>query len=261
MKPDKLLIGGLWLLFFAWVVSAQTNPDKKVLAVGASAGWQHESISEALTTVLQIGRETGLWETVIRTDTQLLTKRSLTHNARNLDDFDAVFFFTSGELPLDSEQKQALLSFVRSDGKGFLGAHSATDTFYEWPEFEELLGGYFDGHPWNRFDAAIVVEDSDFPAVRHLSPRFQVFDEIYQIRGFSLERSRLLLSLDTSAVDMNRAGVKHQQIPVAWYHHYGRGRVFYCGLGHEQAVWQRPDIRKMWLEAFRWTLGLADQAH
>ena len=68
-------------------------------------------------------------------NTQLITKKKLDGNARNLNYFDAIYLYTTGELPLDDEQKAALLSFVHDDGKGIIGGHSAIDTFYKWPEF------------------------------------------------------------------------------------------------------------------------------
>src|SRR5690606_24750671 len=98
------------------------------------------------------------WDTFIRTDTQLLTKEKLGMNAKNLDYFDAVFFMTTGDLPLSEQQKADFLSFIRDDGKGFLGAHNATDTFYQWPEYGEMIGGYFDGRASNELDAPISVE-------------------------------------------------------------------------------------------------------
>src|SRR5215831_13124103 len=40
-------------------------------------------------------------------------------------------------------QKSDFLSFIRDDGKGFVGVHSATITFTSWPEYGEMIGGYF----------------------------------------------------------------------------------------------------------------------
>src|SRR5262249_49421324 len=106
----------------------QRAPKKKrLLAIGASKGYQHDSVSHGMATLWKIGQETGLWDTYIKTDTQLLTKEKLGGNARNLDYFDALFFYTTGELDLNDQQKKDLLRFVRDDGKGFLGSHSATD--------------------------------------------------------------------------------------------------------------------------------------
>ncbi len=235
---------------------AQSGNKKRVLAIGTSMGWEHESVSDALGTLYQLGRETGLWETWIRTDTRSITKKDLAGNAKNLKYFDAVFFMTTGELPLDEQQKADLLSFVRDDGKGFLGAHNATDTCYKWPEYGELIGGWFDGHPWNTFLATVVMEDKDFPAMRHFPASFQIWDEIYQTKEFSRDRVRVLMKLDTSKVDMNAKGVKYKEIPITWVRNYGKGRVFYCGLGHPPEAWARADIRQMWIEAIKWVTGM-----
>lgn len=239
-------------------LAGQSTEKKKILAVGMSAGFEHDSVSDALAAIYNLGKETGIWDTYIRTDTELITKKKLDRNAKNLDFFDAVFFMTTGELPMDSSQKADLLSFIKDDGKGFLGAHNATDTFYEWPEYGEMVGGYFDGHPWNRFDATIKVEDRDFPATRHLPESFQIYDEIYQTKNFSRFRVRVLMSLDTSNLDMTVNGVHSNDIPIAWVRNYGQGRVFYCGLGHPPKVWDDPQVRTIWIEAAKWVLGLTE---
>lgn len=249
-----LLLAGLVLSYSV----GQEEGKKKLLAIGASAGFQHDSVSDALATLYLLGQQSGLWDTFIRTDTQLLTKQKLGMNARNLDYFDAVFFMTTGELPLDEQQKADFLSFIRDDGKGFLGAHNATDTFYKWSHYGDMIGGYFDGHPWNQFEAPIRVEDQDFPATAHFPSTFAIHDEIYQIRNFSRAKVHVLMSLDTSKVDMDKEGVKHSEIPVTWLREYGRGRVFYSGLGHRQEVWQRSDIQRMWLEAVKWAMKIEE---
>ncbi|MGH9722817.1 MAG: ThuA domain-containing protein, partial [Bryobacteraceae bacterium] len=123
---------------------------KKVLAIGRSAGFHHDSVSHGLATIWKLGQDTGLWDTYIKTDTELITRKKLSGNAKNLDYFDALFFYTTGELELDDEQKASFLAFVRDDGKGFLGSHSATDTLYKWSEYGDLIGGYFDRHPWHQ---------------------------------------------------------------------------------------------------------------
>lgn len=234
------------------------QPRKKLLAIGAVKGWQHDSVSHALGTLWKIGQESKLYDTYIRTDTQLITKKPLQGNAKNLNFFDAIFFYTTGELDMDDQQKAEFLSFVRDDGKGFLGAHSANDTFYQWPAFGDLIGGYFDLHPWNQFQAHIIVEDPDFPAMKPFAPRFTIYDEIYQVKDFSRDRVRVLMRLDADKVDLTVKGVHRtdKDFAVAWARNYGKGRVFYCGLGHREDVWDRPDVQKMWLEAIKWAMGL-----
>ena len=242
-------------LLAASALAAQPGPGrKKVLVVAQTKGYQHESVSTALAAFFNLGRESGLWDAVLRTDTQLVTKKKAGH--RNLDYFDAAVFYTTGELDLDAEQKAALLAFVREDGKGFLGVHSAVDTFYEWPEYGELIGAYFDGHPWNIFPARVIVEDRAHPATRHLPLAFEIRDEIYQMRNFSRNRVRVLLRLDETRVDLQRNGVKRTDgdFPLAWVREYGKGRVFYSAFGHTEESWSDPGIRKMLVEAMRWAL-------
>lgn len=251
-----VLVVSLWsLTAFA---QAPGKPKRNLLFIGQAKGYQHEAVSTAMATFYNLGRSSGLWNTQLRTDCTGITKKPLKWEAKNLDAFDAIVFFTDGDLDLDASQKADLLSFVRDDGKGFIGIHSAAITFTRWPEYGEMLGGYFDGHPWGQFNAPLVVEDSAFPGLKHFPERFLLFDEIYQIKQFSRQKSRVLLSLDAGKIDLARKGVRQteQGFPVIWAHHYGKGRVLYNGLGHVQAVWERPDFQKMWLDMIQWSMGL-----
>src|ERR1700749_4492440 len=133
------------LLTFALLVPTfllgQSPTKKHLLAIGEEKGYRHEAVSHALATIERLGRESGLWDTAIRTDTEVLTKKKLEYNAKNLNDFDAILFFTGGDLEMDATQKSDFLSFIHDDGKGFIGVHSATITFTNWPEYGEILGG------------------------------------------------------------------------------------------------------------------------
>ncbi len=249
---------GILFLGFAMCASPQAqNSKKRLLAVGASKGFQHDSISHALATYEKLGKETGLWDTYIRTDTQLLTKKKLGGNAKNIDYFDAVFFYTTGELDMDEEQKAALLSFVRDEGKGFIGGHSAADTFYKWPEYGDMIGAYFDLHPWHKV-VKINVEDRNFPATKHLPPSIELNDEIYQFKDWSRDKVRVLMSIDVSSVDLNAKMVKRtdKDFALVWVKQYGKGRVFFNALGHEDAVYDRPEIQKMMIESVKWVMGM-----
>jgi hypothetical protein len=97
------------LLAFALTLTAQPK-KKKVLAIGEVKGFQHDSVSHALATIERLGQESGVYDTYIRTDTQLLTKQKIeAGNAKNLNYFDAVIFYTTGELDMDDQQKKDLL--------------------------------------------------------------------------------------------------------------------------------------------------------
>jgi len=249
----------LLLILCCLAVSLQAQPKKKkILAIGEVAGYQHDSVSHGLATIERLGRETGLWDTYIRTDSQLVTKKNLEGNAHNLDYFDAVIFYTTGELKMDDQQKADLLSFVKEDGKGFIGIHSATDTFYNWPEYGEMIGGYFDEHPWGTFNAPVIVEDREFPGMDHFPEEFVILDEIYQHKNYSRDNVRVLMSLDASKLDMANPRVHRTDgdFAVTWVKNHGKGRVFYSNLGHREETYDRPDIQNMLVEGVKWTLGM-----
>jgi type 1 glutamine amidotransferase len=266
---DEMMVGFFNVVFDASMplkdlfplAQAQTSPPrKKLLVIGEEKGYRHEAIPHAMATIERLGRDTGLWDTVIRTDTEPLTKKKLEYNARNLNDFDAVLFYTGGTLEMDEQQKADFLSFVRDDGKGFIGVHSATITFTKWPEYGEMIGGYFDEHPWGTFDAPILVEDAAFPGMKQWPKAFTLKDEIYQVKNFSRDNTRVLMRLDPAKLDLANPRVHRtdNDFAVSWARMYGKGRVFYSTLGHVESNWDRPEMQKMYVEAIKWALGLVD---
>jgi len=247
----------LFVAFGLLNVARTQTQKKKLLAIGEVKGFQHDSVSHALATIEKLGYESGEWDTYIRTDCQLITKKKLEGNAKNLNYFDAVAFYTTGELDMDDSQKADLLSFVHDDGKGFIGIHSAADTFYKWPEYGEMIGGYFDQHPWMTFDAPVIIEDPGFPAMKGFPPAFTIHDEIYQLKNWSRDKCRVLARLDASKIDLTNPRVHRtdKDFVVAYAKMYGKGRVFYSTLGHVTENWDRPDVREMYVQAIRWSMG------
>jgi len=235
---------------------------KHVLVIGQTKGFEHDSVSTAMAAIFDMGKESGLWDTTLRTDTELLTKKDLKNNAKNLNYFDVLIFAsTTGELDLDAGQKEDMLSFIKEDGKGFVGIHAALDTNYNWPEYGEMIGGWFDQHPWMTFNAPILNEDPNFPAVRHFPGAFVKYDEIYQPKAWSRDKVNVLLSLDPAKLNYDNNSRIHRadhDFSVAWSKMYGKGRVFYSTLGHTEEAWQDPDIRKMYFEAIKWALRMTE---
>ena len=179
---------------------------------------------------------------------------------RHLDYFDAIIFYGQGDLPMTEEQKAAVMSFVREDGKGVLAAHSGTDSFRaSWPEYVEMVGGAFNHHPWHT-KVRVLVDDREFPATRHFPPSFEITDEIYQLNRYSRDKVRVLMRLDIGSVDMKAKNVERTDgdYAVTWARDWGKGRVFTSILGHRPEVWDRADIQKMWLDGIYWVLGLTE---
>lgn len=247
MRRGPLFFAIAWS-FVQLTGCAAFDLQRQVLYVTATYGYRHSDIEASVQVMQELARASGTLKIVHTEDVSLI-------NAENLRRFDAVYFFTSGELPLTAQQKADLLAFVRQ-GHGFGGSHSATDTFYTWPEYGDMIGGYFDGHPWTQ-QAAFRVEDSESPIVAHMAPGFRVLEEVYQFRAFSRDRVHVLLSLDTNSVDLNAPGVNRTDgdFPLAWIRKYGQGRVFYSAFGHFEENFQSPMFRTMLLKALEWLTG------
>jgi type 1 glutamine amidotransferase len=281
-----LNFGGAVAILASWLASvahaeAVQTPDpyaghKKVLIIGdihTGAQMAHDAISHALATLEHLGRESGAYIAFIRTDMQLVTKEgvfgtgdyaqggSKQSKGRNLDYFDAVVFYTNGSPPMTDRQKRDLLAFVHDDAKGFVAVHTATATFYDWPEYGAMVGGYFDNHPWMVFVAPVVVERPDFPGWSQLPHEFTLRDEMYQYRApYSRDRVDVLASLNARKLDLTNKNVHRadHDFPIAWVKNYGKGRVFSSTLGHTDASWDDPRVQSIYLEGIKWVLRLTD---
>ena len=207
----------------------------------ATAGFRHDSIATARQVVTSLGSSSGGF-------TVTATEDIASISAASLANYDVLFFaLTSGELAFTAEQRAAILSFVAS-GKGFLGAHSATDTLYEWPEYGALIGAYFQEHPWTRV-ASVVVEDRTHAATAGLGERFSIEEEFYTFRENPRSRVQVLLRLDAASVGSSG------DYPLAWVRSHGAGRVYYNALGHFPATWSDPRFQQQIAGAIRWAAG------
>ena len=225
---------------------------------------QHDSVSHALAVIERLGYESGAYDTFIRTDSNIVSKSPLKTTGQpasggpNLNNVDAIFFMGHRDVPLDEAQKGELLSFVRDEGKGFVAAHVGLTAFESWPEFGELLGARFDGHPVNG-PGTVVNEDPAFPATKHFPAAFDFTDEFYQPKEYSRDKIHVLLRLDLANVapgpSLHRPD---RDYPLAWAKTYGKGRVFYGSFSHAAATWDIRDVQQMYFEAIKWALGSTD---
>lgn len=221
---------------------------KKVLMLTHSAGFKYSYLPFAEVVIKKIGKESGAFETTTTQDCSSI-------NAENLKSYDALIFATSGELPMGYEQKRALIDFVKVDGKGFVGIHNAADTFHNFPPYGEMIGGYFNGHPWSQ-KVDVIVEDINHPSTSHLD-HFErdVPEEIYTFRNWSRKNTNVLLSLDNNSVDLKKGIREDNDYALAWCHNYGKGRVFYTSLGYYKETWKYEKFRKHLLGGIQWAMG------
>jgi type 1 glutamine amidotransferase len=246
-----LLSFAVVLLLFAPASSAWAKSPKKgkLLYMTLSAGFHHEVVPFSTEIIKQIGEKSGTFDTTV-------TENVGDFTAANLKKYDAVMFYTTGELPMTDAEKKAFMDFVRS-GHGFVGVHSATDTFYQWEDYLKLVGAYFNDHPWHE-QVTVEVADPSSPLVSFLGKSFQVNDEIYQMSDFQADTTHVLLRLDPSSVNLKNPRVRARFYgwPLVWTRRDGKGRVFYNALGHEKAVWESSWFQELMLNGIKWAMGM-----
>ena len=241
---------------------------KKLLVLAdVQTGFHHDSINRAMGAIEQLGRESGLWVTFLRTDSQLITREPIVGqgsryegrrvNARNLNEFDAIFFLGSGEGALTDAQKADLLAFVHEDGKGFIGGHASTIGYYDWPEFGEMLGGVMAGE-YRVAPHGLIAEDPDFPGVAQFPATFA---DQYQYLDTTYEPGSVhtILRLDPETLTPEQRAMRPDgDLPVVWARNYGKGRVYVSTFGHLDGPWDDPAVQRLYLEGIKWALGLTD---
>src|SRR3954471_16239026 len=167
-------------------------PGRKVVLAWADTRngiAQHDSVSHALALIERLGYESGLWDTYIRTDSNIasykptMTTGQPASGGPSFNNVDAIFFMGHREVSLDDQQKADLLKFVHDEGKGFVAAHVGLTALMSWPEFGEMLGGQFQDHPYGSVAGTVINEDPNFPATRHLPASFNIVDEFYQVKN------------------------------------------------------------------------------
>jgi type 1 glutamine amidotransferase len=262
--------------------ATQVPLTKRLLFLTHAALYKHTSLGPAERAVTDLGRKGGFDVTTVegyKQDAASIDLGFLTQGY--LAQFDGLMLMTNGNLPLTEDQKTSLLDFVAS-GKGFIGAHCAALTLYDYPAFGDMLGGYFRRSIRQNAIAVLEVEDQTHPATRMLGSSWPIVDEFYlfgtapwdAIRpqdnvdvlfgnripmGFSRDRVHVLLRLDTERTDISRFPdvVRGGDYPQAWWRTYGKGRSFYTSLGHRDDIWTNdPVFQAHILGGIRWALGL-----
>jgi uncharacterized protein len=263
-------------------ISAQQQARKKLLFLTHAGLYKHTSLGPAEKAVTELSKNGGFDVTTVEGYKQDAEKIDLAFlTPEYLAGFDGLMLMTNGNLPMTDAQKKSLLDFVRS-GKGFVGAHCAALTFYNYPDFGDMLGGYYRRSIKTGAIGVLKVEDTTHPATRMLGGSWPVVDEFYHFgtapwdaarpkdnidvlfgnhipMGFSRDRVHVLLSLDTEKSDLTSLVdvVKGGDYPQAWSRSYGKGRSFYTSLGHRDDIWSNdPVFRAHILGGIRWALQL-----
>lgn len=238
-------------------VVKKTKKKHRILVFSRTEGYRHDAIPFGNKAIELMGKKTGAFET-------LFSEEMSAFEPENLKEFDAIILNNTTDLKFeDPVLRKSLLDFVRS-GKGLMGIHATTDNFYDWPEAAEMLGGQFDGHPWDG-QGVWTVEISDPNNVLNAgfkNKKFKVNDEIYRHKLFNLRKNgRVLISLDMSdSVNLSVEGVHFtdKDIPISWVKNFGKGRIFYCSFGHTPSIYWNSEILAHYFAGIQFLLGELD---
>lgn len=236
-------------------------PLKRLLLVSVTKGFRHSSIPVAETALEELGRGQARFHLEYlrvanekESDDELKARFAKAFAPETLAAFDGVIFAsTTGELPIPD--LAGFLDWIRS-GKAFIGFHAATDTLKSSDAYCDMVGGNFAGHPWNAGgEHGFVVHEPTHPLTGMFSERFRWKDEIYQYdKRFKPENLRVLVSIDMQASRPQEP----YNVPVSWIRDYGKGRVFYTNLGHNEATWKDPEFRSHAIQGIGWAVGRFD---
>ncbi len=246
---------------------AQPKAKRKILIFSRTAGFRHGSIAIGAKAIAMMGDKTGAY-------TAFHTEDESFFEPEKLKAFDAVFLLnTTGNclVPKTGTKeekaareellKKSLENYVAS-GKGLIGVHSATDTYHNWKDFNKMMGGTFAGHPWHKLVPIKNLEPKHKLNAAFDGKDFEITDEIYQFRpDTALPTDRkILLALDNQKLaDIAKGNRKKDGLyPVAWLATYGKGRTFYCSLGHREEIYWNPTILKHYLAGIQYALGDLD---
>ena len=249
------------LLGMLSVVSSQADEpagakkQARVLMVTQSKGFKHGSVNRKDNQLAPSERavtEIGVSSNLFRVDCTQDCEADFTKE--NLQRYDIVFFYTTGDLPIKQEDRDYFFNeWLQQPGHGFIGAHSAADTYHNYKPYWDMIGGTFNGHPWGSGETVTVtVHDSSHPAAKPWGAEFTIKDEIYQFKNWQPEKVRVLMSLDMAKTKLK----KPYHVPICWVKNYGKGKVMHMSLGHNEAVWENPTYRESLLGGVKWILGL-----
>jgi len=244
---------------------AKPKAKRNILIFNRPAGFPHSSIPLGTRAIALMGDKTGAY-TAFATDDESYFE------PEKLAKFDAVFMLnTTGDCfkpKAGSKEEQAkreemlkasLVDFVKS-GKGLMGVHSATDTYGGWKEYNQMMGGAFVSHPWHK-KVPVKLSDPKSPVNAAFEGKdFEIADEIYMFRDDTAKPTdrRFLLEMDISKMDQkDKDGGKRKDgtYPISWISTFGKGRTFYCSLGHREEIFWNTTVLKHYLAGIQYAIG------
>ncbi|GEO03760.1 hypothetical protein AAE02nite_14240 [Adhaeribacter aerolatus] len=221
---------------------AQVDSTKPaILVFYKTAGFYHESIPEGIAAIQKLGKENNIAVEA--------TKDASVFNDDNLKKYKAVVFLSTTGDVLNLQEQTAFERYIKKGG-GFVGIHAATDTEYDWPWYNQLVGAYFDSHPAVQ-KATILVKDKKHPSTAFLPDKWERIDEWYNFKSINL-KVKVLATLDETSYKGGKNGANH---PIIWYHEFDGGRAFYTAGGHTPESYREPLFLQHLLAGIKYAMG------
>lgn len=231
------------LLSFSLLLISFTTAKKtpRILVYAKTKGFHHASIPAGLAAIQQLGAENG-FAVDTTTDSSYFVPKTLKKYAA------VVFMSTTGNI-LNAEQQTAFEKYIQS-GRGFVGVHAATDTEYDWPWYNQLVGAYFKSHPKQQ-EAVLNIVDDTHISTKHLPKTWKRFDEWYNFKSIQ-PNLNILITIDEKSYTGGANGDPH---PMAWYHDFDGGRAFYTEFGHTDESFKDPLFLQHLLGGIRYAMN------
>lgn len=234
---------------------------RKLVVFSKSYGFVHNSTSVGNEALRQLAA-TGAFEVVFNDDPTAYT-------AGYLKQFDAIVVnnATQVQKAFKGENRKAFMDFINNGGS-FIGIHSASDGGYkDWPEYSEMIGGNFQGHPWHQGGKwAMEVNDTSHPINKPFTEKLFIFqDEIYRQSGpYKKEKMHTLIKIDPANDPLRvkkgeKPGKKkvehHREYPISWIKKSGKGKVFYTCFGHRPQTYYDAKVMDHMMRGIQYALG------
>ena len=236
---------------------ARAAKGRKLLVIDMNVGrGGHRSIPHANLAVTLMGTKTRAYEATIGHDRSEL-------GPERLKKFDAVFLNnTIGPIFHTRELREGFVAFLASGG-GLVANHAVTVTSTDWPAFGEILGARGAAHRDADEKVFVKLDDPNSPLNEAFGGKgFAFADEIFRFQApYSRSKVHVLLSIDVTRTDMAQGRPRgacvrqDNDYPISWIRRHGKGRVFYCSLGHNPRVFWDARILKHFLAGIQFALG------
>lgn len=151
---------------------------------------------------------------------------------------------------ITNEQLKPVLTAVAS-GVGLAGCHGGMcDAFRESTDWQWMTGGQWVAHPGNDGTEYVVnIRKGSHPIVEGIGD-FTVRSEQYYLHVDPVVK--VLATTRFPVADGPHLGNGPVEMPVVWTKMWGRGRVFYCSLGHHADIVEMAPVLKLMTRGFAW---------